>query len=132
MPGGLPAQQRVRKRSEFKAIQARARRVLTPHFALLLLARAPETRTSFEEPARLGITASRRVGNAVTRNRAKRLIREAFRQSQDLWQPGLDLVVIVRQALEGMSPALVVEEWRAVSRQIAARSQQARVDRKGP
>lgn len=45
--------------------------------------------------ARLGITVSRRVGNAVARNRWKRLLREAFRLSQHEL-PCLDLVCVVR------------------------------------
>jgi ribonuclease P protein component len=47
--------------------------------------------------ARLGITVSRRIGNAVVRNRWKRLIRECFRRIQaDL--PAFDLVCIARAA----------------------------------
>jgi ribonuclease P protein component len=45
-------------------------------------------------PTRLGIIASKKVGNAVMRNRAKRLIREAFRKNKAAFPPGLDLVVI--------------------------------------
>lgn len=48
-----------------------------------------------DAPARLGITASRRVGNAVERNRARRRVREWFRQHEPLPQ-GLDVVVILR------------------------------------
>jgi ribonuclease P protein component len=46
--------------------------------------------------ARLGLAVGVRVGNAAKRARAKRLIREAFRLSQDDLPPGLDLVVSVR------------------------------------
>jgi ribonuclease P protein component len=45
---------------------------------------------------RLGIVASRKVGNAVVRNRVKRLIREVFRRSSDARPAGVDLVVIPR------------------------------------
>jgi len=64
---------------------------------------------------RLGITASRKVGNAVHRNRAKRLVREAFRATRDLWWPGLDVVVIVKNELASMKLDQVVDEWRGAS-----------------
>jgi ribonuclease P protein component len=46
---------------------------------------------------RLGITVSRKVGNAVTRNRLKRVIREWFRVSRGGLSPAGDLVVIARK-----------------------------------
>jgi ribonuclease P protein component len=129
VPGAFPAQQRVRKRSEFQSIQSRARRLSTQHFAFLIAARDVPDAGRPEEPARLGITASRKVGNAVARNRAKRLIREAFRETRELWHSGMDVVVIVRQALSGMNCPQVIQEWRSVSRLIQARTEQARSDR---
>jgi ribonuclease P protein component len=63
----------------------------------------------------LGITASRKVGNAVHRNRAKRLVREAFRATRDLWWPGLDVVVLVKSDLGNLKLEQVVEEWRGAS-----------------
>ncbi|MFN2136887.1 MAG: ribonuclease P protein component [Candidatus Promineifilaceae bacterium] len=49
-----------------------------------------------EPPSRFAFTASRHVGPAVTRNRAKRLLREAVRQNLEQIQPGWDCVWIVR------------------------------------
>ena len=48
------------------------------------------------DPARLGITVTRKVGNAVRRNRIKRLVREWFRQRSES-MTGLDVVVIAKR-----------------------------------
>jgi ribonuclease P protein component len=101
--------------------------VVTPHFVLLLAPTPDRSKAPGREAsARLGVTVSRRVGNAVTRNRAKRLVREAFRATRELWPPGTDVVVIVRQALAGLKCADVVGEWRRVGRAIAQRAREAR------
>ncbi len=46
--------------------------------------------------ARIGISVSRRVGNAVVRNQWKRRLREAFRKVKTQFSPDLDVVVVVR------------------------------------
>lgn len=45
---------------------------------------------------RFGITAGKKIGNAVCRNRAKRIIREAYRQNELLMPLGLDIVIVAR------------------------------------
>lgn len=91
---------------------------------LLIQARADET-----APARLGITASKRVGNAVIRNRVKRIVREAFRHAGDLFEAGLDVVVIARPQAARLSPPRVLEEWQSAGRRLRKAYQEARAQR---
>ena len=48
---------------------------------------------------RLGITAGKKIGNAVCRNRAKRLIRLAYRNSEVDMPVGMDIVIVARSAI---------------------------------
>ncbi len=120
--GRFPASQRVKKRLEFQAAQNAGRKAILPHFVLLLYARADSGE------ARLGVVASRRIGGAVIRNRAKRLIREAFRATRQLWMPGIDVVVIVRRPLEGMKLDDVRSEWMSRGELVQKRELEARRD----
>ena len=113
--GRFPSRSRVRKRAEFLTIQDGGQRVSTPRFVLILSA------SSAPGSPRLGITASRRVGNSVVRSRAKRLCREAFRATRELWPPGIDLVVIVKRAPGESKLETVVSEWLAAKPQIERR-----------
>jgi ribonuclease P protein component len=84
-----PKSVRLRRRREFLALQRLGRRRHTPSFVVL---QAP----SGAPVSRLGVTVSARVGNAVVRNRVKRLVREIFRERRlDLPAP-LDIVVIAK------------------------------------
>lgn len=90
--GRFPRQERLRKRPEFRRIQERGQRVKTPHFIVLI-----DAQSEPDGLPRLGITASRKVGNAVARNRVKRVVRSAFRATRTLWARGIDVVIIVRR-----------------------------------
>ena len=95
----FPKARRLLKRTEFvRAQQAPA--IHTKHFVLVAYARDDC------EQARLGLVASRRVGNAVERNRAKRRVREWFRKHSEL-PLGADLVVILRTSAHQVSSAVL-------------------------
>lgn len=86
-------QDRIRKRSEYKVIYDKGRRIPSESFVLFVM------RNALGRP-RLGITATRRIGGAVQRNRAKRLVREVFRRHR-LELDSVDIVVNARTALPG-------------------------------
>ncbi len=87
-PGTWPKSARLRRRSDFLAVQDRGRRWSGPHFTVWF-------RPNGSIGARIGLTVSRRVGGAVVRNRVKRWLREAFRRSRTAL-PAVDLVCIAR------------------------------------
>lgn len=89
----LRPQDRIRKRSEYKAIYDRARKIPSRSFVLFV------AKNTTGRP-RLGITVTRRLGGAVQRNRAKRLMREIFRKHKSELQD-VDIVVNGRTALPG-------------------------------
>jgi ribonuclease P protein component len=90
----FPSERRIRKRREFSSVFDRGQRIHGRFFTFLLL-QTPLDRS------RLGIVASRKIGGAVQRNRAKRLIREMFRTEVRLSEStaAIDLVVIPRREL---------------------------------
>lgn len=87
----LPRTRRIRKRPEFLKLQHGGRRRSGLRFVVITA--PPPGRVS-----RIGITASRRVGGAVVRNRIKRLVREFFRRYQEQIDPPRDVLVIARPA----------------------------------
>ncbi len=65
---------------------------------------------------RYGIVASRRLGNAVARNRAKRRLRETIRHWHPHLVPGYDVIFIAREPVAGASPAVLAEAVASVLR----------------
>jgi ribonuclease P protein component len=104
---GAPSRaNRVRKRAEFLEIQSGGVRV-NGDCLVFVAKRRPEG-----SPLRLGITASRKIGNSVQRSRARRLIREGFRAVFADLPDALDIVVIVRRPLGDRKMAALLDEWR--------------------
>lgn len=89
----FPKAIRLRRRRAFLAVQRKGHRATTDHFVFY-------GRPNGGRPVRLGITVSRKVGNAVARNRLKRLVRDAFRRHPVSWRKGFDLVLVARQGVD--------------------------------
>ena len=69
---GAPAPTRLKRRAEFLRVAGKGSKAPTPGLVLQALRRGDDA------PARLGFTVTKKVGNAVVRNRTKRRLREAY------------------------------------------------------
>ena len=82
---------------EFLTIQRDGRRRHTPHFVVDPM--------RVRRPTRLGVTVSSRVGNAVVRNRLKRIVREAVPSATVGHRPPEDVVIIAKPGAERLAEA---------------------------
>jgi ribonuclease P protein component len=109
----------LKRRAEFLAA-ARARRAGTPSFTLQARARRPEE--AAPDTARVGFTCSRKVGNAVARNRAKRRLRAAAREVlPEAARAGWDYVLIGRRDATAERPyPLLLDDLRGALAKVHA------------
>jgi ribonuclease P protein component len=80
-------EERIRRQRDFDIVYREGRTVRLPGMVL-------RVRPNGLAHSRLGLSVSRRVGNAVVRNRVKRLLREAWRLNKTLAAPPSDIVAI--------------------------------------
>ncbi len=85
----FPRSLRIVRRSDFRAVFASRCVVSDPTLVVHAIRRSG--------PTRIGISVSKKAGNAVVRNRWKRLIREAFRRNRARLPQGLDCVIRPRR-----------------------------------
>ena len=103
MPGShaFPPSARITRAAEYKFVFERGERAVGRHFVCHL------ARQEGGE-CRLGLAVSRKVGNAVARNRVKRRVREFFRIHRAGFVPGVLLVVVAR-------PGAAELDWSGLS-----------------
>jgi ribonuclease P protein component len=119
MAGFRPAE-RIRRRAEFQQVYERGTRIHSSYYTVFIL--------PGERPVgRLGIAATRKLGGAVQRNRAKRLIREIFRRNKIA--QGFDVVVVPkRELLDASLTVLEADYRRTLERYTRGRGRPRRAD----
>jgi ribonuclease P protein component len=105
----FPPTQRLRKRAEFLRLSHEGNKVHQSHFLLIYVARA-------DGCFRFGITVSRKVGNAVVRNRVKRLVREFCRHTLPV--PPADYSIIARKGAGMLDVDAVRDELEKAFRKV--------------
>jgi ribonuclease P protein component len=96
---------RIRRRVEYQRVYDRGTKTHGRHFTLFALPTALSH-------GRLGIAATRKLGGAVERNRAKRLIREVFRRNKPA--APVDVVIVPKRELLDASLTALESEFRQI------------------
>jgi len=84
---------RLKERSDFRRIYQRGRSLACPYFVVYY-------RSSSHPVPRLGFSVSKKLGNAVTRNRQRRRLAELCRHNAELFAPRKDYVFIIRNQMK--------------------------------
>jgi len=104
-------ERRIRRRVDFVRVQTHGERATSKHFVLLVDATPLDEGQTTRAPSRLGVVATKKVGDATMRNRIKRLSRECFRLWPGFVPDGIDLVVIAREGADQLVLSQVRDEW---------------------
>jgi ribonuclease P protein component len=106
----LPSASRLKQGRDFTRLKTQGRRLVSGCLILNWLGgREGALR-------RVGVVTSRKIGGAVDRSRARRLLREVWRRNQHSLPPPLDLVLVARASIAGKNLAGVERDFRLALR----------------
>ncbi len=104
---------RLLKRFEFVHLATNAKKIGNRHFIVFY-------EQNKQESSRLGITVSRKVGKAVTRNRIKRIARECFRRHRPDLSNHWDLHIIAKRQAADISNQALTQSMHMLLKRIDA------------
>lgn len=103
----LPARLRVKRASSFQEAYRQGHKTVGRAVVLWL-------RQGEDAAGRVGVVASRKVGNSVARSRAKRRMREWFRQNRHRFPTHVDYILVARHAILRMPQQNLDEDFESV------------------
>ena len=103
----FPKTQRLLKRPDFVKLNRTGKRYHTTHFVVI-------TGKNGLDITRMGVTVGKKVGNAVTRNRTKRLLREFFRLNKPRLPRGCDFVFVAKKDVAYLNYRKTKEELEPI------------------
>ena len=121
---GLPRKCILKKKKDFQAVYSRGKSYAN-RFLVLYVFRSKEFQ------GKVGFAAGRKLGNAVKRNRIKRLLRESYRLHQDGIEEGISLLLVGRKAALTARCQDLEKAFLALSRKAGIRTEEKFLDQKG-
>ncbi|MDX2454131.1 ribonuclease P protein component [Desulfosarcina sp.] len=106
---------RIRTSIEYRALSKNGNRYYNDYFVII-------SQANQASRSRLGITVSKKVGNAVTRNRIKRIIREHFRLNRRILPDRLDINIIARPSSGRIRAAAIRDHLERCFKAITAKT----------
>lgn len=97
--------ERIKANRDFRRLYAKGKVFVSHSFVMYVL-------KNRKESTRVGVTCSKKIGNAVRRNRSKRVLREAFRSIVNEIPAGYDFIIVARSATADKKSCLIAEKMR--------------------
>jgi len=116
----FPKSERLQHGHQFRQAYEHGRKIVGRFFVLYYMTDDSPGQSPGGMPASraLGVVTSRKIGNAVTRNRARRLLREAYRLNKRKFRTNLQIVMIARSAIKGKRLQEVEAEFLRLSQAV--------------
>lgn len=105
----LPKKRILRKNKEFQKVYRYGHSYADRYLVLYVF-------SSPAEGPKVGFAAGKKLGNAVTRNRVKRLLREAYRLNQDMLKSRHCLLLVGRKAATDVKYSVIEKSFRSLAR----------------